>query len=603
MALSATTESFALLIVSIISIILLIFYVLSKRPLSQLQKSFLAMLVCVFIISFGVFTQDVLTIMTNIEPIYVEYFIYIGTCFLPVALFFTALIFKNTKITFKKRYSLFFVIPVISLLVLWTNDLHHLFFVDFPSSRMDEVTFGPYFYVHSIYTYGLIFIGIIIMVQNSLKTSGMFSKQSILILLGSIIPIIINTLGTTKLVSMSLYLTPISFTLAMIFYPFAILRFNFLSISPIALQRIVNVMSDSYVVLDTNSTIIDCNATFLKTFHLKNSDLHKKTIFDLLTPSKKLDDFKKTFDEAIKNRKTSTIEYQDKNINRYFNVEISPLFNQKVFIGVLILLKDITQHVIDMAKIRDNQDMLMESERLASLGQLIGGIAHNLKTPIMSISGATEGLSDLVKEYDSSIDDPEVNSQDHHDIAKDMMGWIEKIRDYTSYMSDVITAVKGQAVTMSEAENTNFDIEELIKRVDILMRHELKSSLIYLKVAMNIPEHTILHGDVNSLVQVINNMISNSIQAYQGKTEQNIDLIVEEKDNNLCISIKDYGCGLPKKVKDKLFKEMITTKGKNGTGLGLYMSYSTIKAHFGGDITFESEEGKGTTFTITLPLP
>lgn len=602
MALSATTESFALLIVSIISIILLIFYVLSRRPLSQLQKSFLAMLVCVFIISFGVFTQDVLTIMTNIEPIYVEYFIYIGTCFLPVALFFTALIFKNTKITFKKRYSLFFVIPVISLLVLWTNDLHHLFFVDFPSSRMDEVTFGPYFYVHSIYTYGLIFIGIIIMVQNSLKTSGMFSKQSILILLGSIIPIIINILGTTKLVSMSLYLTPISFTLAMIFYAFAILRFNFLSISPIALQRIVNVMSDSYVVLNTNSTIIDCNATFLKTFHLKNSDLHKKTIFDLLTPSKKLDDFKKTFDEAIKNRKTSTIEYQDKNINRYFNVEISPLFNQKVFIGVLILLKDITQHVIDMAKIRDNQDMLMESERLASLGQLIGGIAHNLKTPIMSISGAAEGLSDLVKEYDSSIDDPEVNSQDHHDIAKDMMGWIEKIRDYTSYMSDVITAVKGQAVTMSEAENTNFDIEELIKRVDILMRHELKSSLIYLKVAMNIPEHTILHGDVNSLVQVINNMISNSIQAYQGKTEQNIDLIVEEKDNNLCISIKDYGCGLPKKVKDKLFKEMITTKGKNGTGLGLYMSYSTIKAHFGGDITFESEEGKGTTFTITLPL-
>ena len=87
-------------------------------------------------------------------------------------------------------------------------------------------------------------------------------------------------------------------------------------------------------------------------------------------------------------------------------------------------------------------------------------------------------------------------------------------------------------------------------------------------------------------------MISNSIQAYQGKTNQTIDLIVEESDNKLYISVKDYGCGLPKKVKDKLFKEMITTKGKNGTGLGLYMSYSTIKAHFGGDITFESEPGK-----------
>ena len=77
---------------------------------------------------------------------------------------------------------------------------------------------------------------------------------------------------------------------------------------------------------------------------------------------------------------------------------------------------------------------------------------------------------------------------------------------------------------------------------------------------------------------------------------------VEKEDNNLLISIKDYASGLPDKVKEKLFKEMITTKGKNGTGLGLYMSYSTIKAHFNGNITVDSELGKGTTFTITLPL-
>ena len=97
-------------------------------------------------------------------------------------------------------------------------------------------------------------------------------------------------------------------------------------------------------------------------------------------------------------------------------------------------------------------------------------------------------------------------------------------------------------------------------------------------------------------------MISNAIQAYNGKEGENIDLILEKQNNNLIISVKDYGSGLPEKVKNKLFKEMITTKGKNGTGLGLYMSYSTIKAHFNGDITFESETGKGTTFNITLPL-
>lgn len=264
------------------------------------------------------------------------------------------------------------------------------------------------------------------------------------------------------------------------------------------------------------------------------------------------------------------------------------------------LIQSFTKNNVD--ELKSNQSTLMEQERLASLGQLIGGIAHNLKTPIMSISGAAEGLNDLITEYDTSIDDPEVTSLDHHDIAKDMYSWVSKIKTHTEYMSDVITAVKGQAVNLSNEQDISFTVEELIKRVNILMKHELKTAIIYLNIKMLANEDITINGDVNSLVQVINNMISNSIQAYNGKTEQNIDLIIEHKQNNLIISVKDYGSGIPEKVKDKLFKEMITTKGKNGTGLGLYMSYSTIKAHFNGDIQIESEEGKGTTFSIILPL-
>lgn len=285
-----------------------------------------------------------------------------------------------------------------------------------------------------------------------------------------------------------------------------------------------------------------------------------------------------------------------------FNKKLPIISNDEI--GDLVLAFNKVQELnnLHISQIQSAQETLMESERLSSLGQLIGGIAHNLKTPIMSISGAAEGLTDLVKEYDSSIDDPEVNSQDHHDIAKDMLSWIEKIKKYTEYMSDVITAVKGQAVTLSETENVSFDLDELVKRVNILMKHELKSAVVYLNIQMNVDSKTTINGDVNSLVQVVNNMISNSIQAYNGKEGENIDLILEKQNNNLIISVKDYGSGLPEKVKNKLFKEMITTKGKNGTGLGLYMSYSTIKANFNGDITFESQPNEGTTFNITLPL-
>ena len=134
------------------------------------------------------------------------------------------------------------------------------------------------------------------------------------------------------------------------------------------------------------------------------------------------------------------------------------------------------------------------------------------------------------------------------------------------------------------------------------MKHELKNALVTLNIDVKMNEKTEMKGNINSLVQVVNNMISNAIQSYNGKPDQKIDMVIYREDNNVVIKITDYGCGLPKKVQEKLFKEMITTKGKNGTGLGLFMSYSNIRAHFNGNITFETEEGKGTTFYISLPL-
>ena len=297
--------------------------------------------------------------------------------------------------------------------------------------------------------------------------------------------------------------------------------------------------------------------------------------------------------------------------NRLFNIsksnnikeELLPIISND---ELAILTKAFNETQLNTIKlvsqIQNNQDILMERERLASLGQLIGGIAHNLKTPIMSIAGATEGLSDLIKEYDCSIENPNVNFQDHHEIARDMREWITKIKEYTEYMSDIITTVKGQTVTLSNDTESNFTISELLKRVDILMKHELKNAIIYLNITVNMDESTVINGDVNSLVQVINNIISNSIQAYNGKPNQTIELNASTDGKNAIISIRDYGSGIPKNIKNKLFKEMITTKGKNGTGLGLYMCYSTVKAHFKGNITFESEEGKGTQFNIILPL-
>lgn len=583
---------------------ILIINVSRKKGKKQLDKVFIISSGLLIFWMLGLICQIIGVNIYNINPIYFDYFVYIAICFLPVAFLFMALIFARTKINFTKKYYLLFIMPMLSLILLWTNDYHHLFYKVY-STNYAETVYGPYTYVHSGYIILLYAISLFILVKYSIKNSGFFSKQAVLILIGAIVPIVTDILATFSIIPMSIYITPMTFAFSVICFMLAMFKFDFLKATPIALQRIVDRMSDSYIILDENYSVTDFNATFLNTFNVKDTVVRNANIFDLISSTDKdlldVDALKKAIVEVKSTSKTAYFDKYFPTMNKYFRIEINTITSNQVFLGILVLFKDTTQHEEDMKTIKNNQDMLMENERLASLGQLIGGIAHNLKTPIMSIAGAAEGLNDLVKEYDSSIDNPNVNSQDHHDIARDMSEWIEKIKDYTEYMSDIITTVKGQAVTLATDEEIEFTIEELIKRVDILMKHELKNAIIYLNISMRTDEKITIHGDANSLVQVINNMISNSIQAYGGKPEQKIDMIFSTNDGNLIISIRDYAGGLPDKVQKLLFKEMITTKGKNGTGLGLYMSYSNIKARFNGDITFETNN-EGTTFNIILPL-
>ncbi len=595
----------SLVITTIINAFLIV-YLSKKKSKNQLNKVFILALSLLILWSIGLIAQITLSGPLNIEPIYFDYFVYIGACLVPVAVFFMGLIYANTKIEFKKRYLLLFVIPIISLIVLWTNDYHHLFYEHY-SVDFQENVYGPYATIHNIYSYVLLALGIIYMLKFSIKNSGFFSKQSLLIVLGVSVPLVVNILGTFKIIPMSIYVTPITFTVTIICCAIAILKFQFLGVTPIALQKIVDRISDGYVVLDENNTITDFNKTFLDIFKVKAEDIRSKNFIKLIQNKEvsrqtiaKID---KSIERANETETTVSFEQHFSEIKKYFKIEITPINSDNTSLGTLFLFKDITQHKEDMETIRNNQDILMERERLAGLGQLIGGIAHNLKTPIMSIAGATQGLENLIKEYDESIDDPLVNSQDHHDIAKDMEAWIPKIRAHLEYMSDIITTVKGQAVaSLSTDDSEEFTISELVKRVNILMKHELKNAYIYLNILMKVDENTVIDGNVNVLVQVVNNIISNAIQAYDGKHDQNIQFEISQKENNMIFSITDFAGGLSKEVQDRLFKEMVTTKGKNGTGLGLYMSYSNIKAHFGGDITYKTEEGKGTTFNIVIPI-
>lgn len=596
---------FILLFVTLIATLTFAFFTRKKQKstlYSLFRVLFLLLSLHVVALILLFYFKDIILNMDTL--MYIDAISYISTCNLPVILFFISSIYENKETNLKKYWYLF-IIPILSIIIIFTNPLHHLFCKSY-AINVADVQLGPYFYVHMLYTYLLILVAFIKLIKTSISKAGFLSFGTILIILGACAPIIPNLLASIQLISMDTYITPIPYLITAICFYISIFKLNSFDAVPIALKNIVDIMTDAFIVVEKDGTITYSNNAFntnlSKMIGIKLND----NFYNIINTNKKLK-LSKLNNLIKKSEKNNTVETFDWSFNseKYFEISAQPVIStkgRKKVIGTLIIFKDTTQHMLDMQTIKNNQDMLLERERLASLGQLIGGIAHNLKTPIMSISGAAEGLTDLVKEYEASVGDPEVTVQDHHDIAKDMKDWIEKIHSYTEYMSDIITAVKGQAVTMSEEQAVSFTLDELVKRVNILMKHELKNALVELNVSMQVNEQTVLKGNINSLVQVINNMISNAIQAYDGKPDNKIDLILKKENNNIIISVKDYGCGLPDEVQKKLFKEMITTKGKNGTGLGLFMSYSTIRAHFNGNITFETSKGKGTVFNIILPL-
>ena len=595
-----------LVIISSILWFVLFFYILAKKNKKQMMYAFLAMIGAALVWSFASAVELSIYILNGTINKIANYTSLVGLCFVPVTIFYVGLIFMRTQIRFTWAHIILFLIPLLDCIFILTNEAHHLFIEEYAIIN-SEIKYGRLFYIHTAISYAYLMSGLYFLGSSSVKTTGFFSRQSILIFLGILVPVIVNILSTFQLVRMTVYITCISFSIAVLLFVIAILKFSFLNVMPIALRNIVDNISDGFLVINRDLKIIDFNRIVTVTFD-KYLDIRRnisiEEVFTLQDSSNAV--FKELYDMIEKSYETQESISADKhivyrNFDRHFKIEITPITTKSQgYMGMVMLLKDTTQNVKDMQTIREKQEILMGQERLASLGQLIGGIAHNLKTPIMSISGGIEGLKDLIEEYQDSIGDKSVTSKDHHEIAGEMLEWVKKIKPHCAYMSDIISAVKGQAVKFNTSGLLSFTIDEVVKRIDILLKHELIRYHATMETSVDVDRMTEVRGDINSLVQVLDNIIINAIQSYQGKKGKIIFKVVKAGSNIIFI-ISDEGSGISEELKERLFKEMVTTKGKDGTGLGLFMSYSTIKGKFEGDMWFESEKGKGTTFYISIP--
>lgn len=597
---------------AVILILLMIAYIVSAKKKTQLHNVMLVAIVETLIWAVTVMLEVIFAESGNPNYMIFENLTYIGSALTPIGIIFIGMVYAQSNIVFTKKIWALYIVPVITNIIVWTNGYHHLFYksYDFINRSKVVLAVGPYFFFHTVYSYICMFIGLWFLIYFAVKNSGILSKQAILVILGSMIPIMVNLFYTFGIGNFDITSTPIAFSLTMLCFMLAVFQFNFMKIIPIAIQTVVDRISDSFVVVDDDLNIVDYNRAFETNFRTLYNFGRKDNLYTIIkkVPDSGInaDELKKIIIGVKESSQTMQLErdFVLSGEERSFAIEITPIIARSSFIAAIILLKDITQSKRDFETIRRNQEILMERERLASLGQLIGGIAHNLRTPIMSVSGALEALKDLVQEYDNSVGDPDVTEKDYKEITGEMRDWITKIKGYISYMSDIISAVKGQTVQFNYDSYVSFTVEELVKRVDILMKHELTKHSCVLNKDIQIDPQTEIKGEVNSLVQIFDNMIVNSIHSYGGQKGV-IELKITKdfgEEDSIIISLKDYAKGIPQSVQNRLFKEMVTTKGKMGTGLGLYISYSTIKGVFRGNMWYESKEGEGTEFFISLPL-
>lgn len=176
-------------------------FVFIRRQTKQtnVKRVFLCVLVCLLICCVGLISQIAFSNILNISPIYFDYFVYIGTCFLPVAFLIMSLTFvkPDKNINIKLLAICLSIIPMICLIALWTNDFHHLFYIKY-STILSQGEYGPFFYITSIYTYLLFGISLMYLAIYSVKNIRFYFWQSLLIFLGALVPILVNILGIMR---------------------------------------------------------------------------------------------------------------------------------------------------------------------------------------------------------------------------------------------------------------------------------------------------------------------------------------------------------------------------------------------------------------------
>ncbi len=333
-----------LLVVSILFMIILFFLIILKSKKKQIHYAVMAITISLLIWNISVLCYTTFSgipwVLAVSERMY-----FVGIIFVSLATLFTGLIFVHTRISFSWKHALLFVVPVLSLVVLFTNQYHHFFYRTF-SLIPSHQDFGFYFAVHTAYSYLCIGIGLFYFLHFSVKNFGFFSRQALLIFFGILISLIADSFSTFHIFDWSAAVENIVFSITVIFFILAIVKLDFLSVVPIALHKVVDIISDAYVVFSEDYEIVDFNKAFAAIWEGVSRKTNVSEVIKQICPDFNEEQFVHSVRQSIREQSKVSMEMQrlSDSGTSYYIAEITPVIFKRNHVGTIMLVKDITEH-------------------------------------------------------------------------------------------------------------------------------------------------------------------------------------------------------------------------------------------------------------------
>ena len=365
------------------------------------------------------------------------------------------------------------------------------------------------------------------------------------------------------------------------------------------LQTITSSARDAIIMMDNNGKISYWNEAAVGMFGYTKEKAIGQKLHTFIAPKRYHEAYRKGFSKFQKTGegnavgKMTELTGAKKDGTEFpFELSLSSVCIKGEW-NAIGLLRDITEH-------KQMEMQLMQSEKMASLGMLVAGVAHEINTPIGAINSMHNTLVRAIERLKSTLSTMITEESDGQQKINKMLKVIEDankvLTSGTERVTNIVKRLRSFA-RLDEAELKQVDIHEGIEDTLTMVHHELKNKVA---VERRFGDVSPIFCYPSQLNQVYLNLLINAIQAIEDKGK--ITITTFQQDNHVHIQFNDTGVGIPEEAINRLFVPGYTTKDRGvGTGLGLSICHQIVKSH-DGDILVESEVGKGTTFTVVLPL-